>query len=372
MKTRLALILIVFLTANMITHAQNNVYPTSGDVTIYNYSPSLLLKRNTNTGGFTQGIQTQLQDGTNCWFFGTLHGNEFRISKGDYQDAKLVVNSSGYVGIGTTSPSKKLTVIGGTEVVSYFEAANSGYAALTFSGNGGATKAALTTYNGNIYFGRLNSSQTGSCVDLIINSNGYVGIGTATPISALDINGTITLRQQGNGTTASPYETEALRSFVGDGYAYPSINFVNDWQNTHRSWMNFNVRDGNHNKITALTINGDGNVGIGTTNPGSYKLAVEGTIGAREVKVTTAAWADFVFHPTYKLRTLREVEQFIKANNHLPEIPTETEVKENGIGLGEMNAKLLQKIEELTLYMIEQNKKIIDLEKKVIELNNNQ
>lgn len=103
-----------------------------------------------------------------------------------------------------------------------------------------------------------------------------------------------------------------------------------------------------------MTMTSGGNIGIGTTNPGSYKLAVEGVIGAHEIKVTTDGWADFVFEPDYKLMTLADLKAFISENKHLPEIPTTKEVEENGISVGEMNAKLLQKIEELTLYTIQQ------------------
>jgi hypothetical protein len=99
-----------------------------------------------------------------------------------------------------------------------------------------------------------------------------------------------------------------------------------------------------------------GKLAIGTYNPGSYKLAVEGTIGARKIKVTQGSWADFVFHPDYELPSLQEVERFIKANRHLPEIPSAREVESDGLDLGEMNKKLLQKIEEMTLYMIEMKK----------------
>ncbi|HEY9259077.1 hypothetical protein [Chitinophaga sp.] len=96
-----------------------------------------------------------------------------------------------------------------------------------------------------------------------------------------------------------------------------------------------------------------GKLAIGTFNPGNYKLAVEGTIGARRVKVTQGSWADFVFYPDYKLPSLEEVEQFVKTNQHLPEIPSAKEVEKEGLDVGEMNKKLLQKIEELTLYIIE-------------------
>jgi len=106
----------------------------------------------------------------------------------------------------------------------------------------------------------------------------------------------------------------------------------------------------------------DGNVGIGTTNPTS-KLTVAGNINSREVKVTVDAGADFVFENNYNLPSLDAVAKFIKENKHLPEIASADEMKKEGINLSEMNIKLLQKIEELTLYMIEQSKEIKALKK---------
>ncbi|TWF44804.1 hypothetical protein FHW36_101726 [Chitinophaga polysaccharea] len=114
---------------------------------------------------------------------------------------------------------------------------------------------------------------------------------------------------------------------------------------------------------SSMVIANNKNVGIGVDNP-AYKLTVDGTIGARRVKVTQEQWADYVFHPNYKLPALATVSQFIKDNKHLPDIPSEKEVKERGVDLGEMNKLYLQKIEELTLY-------IIDLQRQVDALKEN-
>jgi hypothetical protein len=111
-------------------------------------------------------------------------------------------------------------------------------------------------------------------------------------------------------------------------------------------------------------------VGTGATIPvgSTYKMAIAGGIITEKVRVATngtAFWADFVFDKNYHLRPLSEVESYIKINKHLPEIPSTDEVTKNGIDLAETQALLLQKVEELTLYVIQQNKKIEGLEKKV-------
>jgi hypothetical protein len=113
----------------------------------------------------------------------------------------------------------------------------------------------------------------------------------------------------------------------------------------------------------------NGNVGIGTTDTKGYKLAVNGDAIFTKIKVKSfAAWPDYVFEEDYVLPALSEVEQFIKTNKYLPDIPSAKEVKENGIDVEEMNRKLLQKVEELTLYLIQQQKEITALKEQVNSL----
>ena len=114
--------------------------------------------------------------------------------------------------------------------------------------------------------------------------------------------------------------------------------------------------------LNDLSVNG--NVVIGTSDTQGYKLAVNGTIRAKEVKVESE-WADFVFKKDYNLPALEEVEQHIEENGTLPGVPSEKEVKANGVNLAETNVLLLQKIEELTLYIIQQEKRMEVMEAKI-------
>ena len=132
-------------------------------------------------------------------------------------------------------------------------------------------------------------------------------------------------------------------------------------------WLRYNY-DGNWQGWKKIVLaNPNGNVGIGTGDPQGWKLAVNGQIRAKEIKVETG-WSDFVFSDDYKLPSLEDVEKHIKNEGHLKDIPSAAEVEKNGIYLGEMDSKLLLKIEELTLYTIQQQKEIEMLKKENAEL----
>ena len=106
----------------------------------------------------------------------------------------------------------------------------------------------------------------------------------------------------------------------------------------------------------AFTAN-SANIGNG------FICSATGQVKAKEIRVTLTGWSDFVFDDGYQLPSLEQLERYVKENRHLPDVPTETEVKQGGVDLGQMNALLLQKVEELTLYIIDLQKQIDELKK---------
>ena len=119
-----------------------------------------------------------------------------------------------------------------------------------------------------------------------------------------------------------------------------------------------------------VLFSNSGGVGIGVTALGSgVKFQVAGKIKVQEIEVALTPWPDFVFNSDYKLKPLAEVEAFIQENNHLPGVPSQADVEQNGLNLGEMNAVLLQKIEELTLYVIDLKKENDQIKQQLNNLN---
>ena len=115
---------------------------------------------------------------------------------------------------------------------------------------------------------------------------------------------------------------------------------------------------------TFMTFLPNGYVGVGTVAP-KEMLSVNGNIRAKQIKVETTNWPDYVFSENYQLPSLKETEKFIQTNGHLPEVPKASEIEQNGVDLGELNKILLKKMEEMTLYMIDKDKRIQALEETV-------
>lgn len=170
-------------------------------------------------------------------------------------------------------------------------------------------------------------------------NGGNVGIGTINASAPLTVYGKSLFFPARIGSGDA-------RSFeIGNTFQFP--NFIN---NDYPVFL----KTGGGNQPLILDA---ARVGIGTANPSSM-LTVAGTIASREVQVTVNAGADFVFEDNYNLPSLETLDKYIKENKHLPEIASAEEMKKDGINLSEMNIKLLQKIEELTLYTIEQHKEL--------------
>ena len=164
-------------------------------------------------------------------------------------------------------------------------------------------------------------------------SMGKLGVGTSSPINNLDVIGVLGFR----GINASNLPSTHWRLYFNAS-------------STVDNGLQFRVND-------ELKVNFKNDT-----------FMFDGLIRSKEIKVQLNVWSDFVFAKDYELPTLEELEAYILQNQHLPDIPSETEVIENGVNLGEMNAKLLQKIEELTLYLIEQNKQNKAQQKKIEQL----
>lgn len=259
--------------------------------------------------------------------FGTRsnHPLWFFTNNSDAPPALSISSTGQFVGINTTSPQTHLDIYGSNTQ-------------LRLTDNSTANSTTISRYTNRLEIQTPDIFQvamgTTANPSFIIKSNGYIGIGDNSPVNKVQI-GTI-LGFSGNDLAIGDN---------GKGMSFYQSSTASIW------YSNTNF---------SLMPNGSGgNVGIGTLNP-AYPLSVNGTIQSKEVRVETG-WADFVFDEHYELPSLDSVEIFTKQNKHLPGIPSAEEIKKNGLAVGELQTKMMQKIEELTLYTIELKKEINEL-----------
>lgn len=281
---------------------------------------------------------------------------------------RMTINYNGNVGIGTTSPTDKLQIRngftfhdGGDKVIGFGTSAGLSWLNRNDSSKNGDLDP--SKYSGELRYDpddgyldlRVANTLDGEPLTAVrINRDRKVGIGTTYPKTKLELDGDFSLSRN--------RKIRFLEKKGGDYRAY--IGSTNGENGDYNSLV-FAVAD----EKEAMRITGNGNVGIGTLNTQGYKLGVNGKIAATEVKVALYdKWPDFVFEDSYQLPTIEEVEYQITTQGHLKDIPSAAEVEQDGFFLGNMNAKLLQKIEELTLYIIQQNKQINQLENQNEEL----
>lgn len=347
----------------------SNIFTTNtGNVGIGTSSPAEKLTINAtdpaikflNAGtekGFIQATGSDIKFGT---YLSNTTGDIVFNTKGV---DRMFIKPDGNIGIGTDDPTEKLTINAVNPSIKLLQSnTQKGY--LKLEANNVTLGTFSTNTNGRIEF------STKDVERMTITPDGFFGIGTQSPVSKFQItdgdeagisnHGHMMLGNQ-NGANLVIDNNEILARNNGS-YANLSLQegggnvYIGDPSNfssAHRLGV-----DGN----TVIT----GNVRIGTTvTPSGYKLAVDGKMICTEVMVRLVAnWPDYVFAKNYKLRALDEVEAFIKKNNHLPGIPSAKKIEASGLSIGEMQKLQMEKIEELTLYIIELKKEIEKLKEK--------
>ena len=370
-----AFILTNVLFFSLSLNAQNNKIESTGNVGIGTTSPVVRLSV---YGPSDDSAAISLQSGTNSRFYIQQGGALLKMGGTAPGTGIINVTNTGKVGIGTNAPVSMLDVNGDFRlgVTTGGTAYSIGFTRTVGAQLYGTTAAGLT----------LGGDVTG--IDAVILPGGNVGIGTTNPSHKLDIaNGSVNIGAGANiayragsyfsmgnmSHTNTPYiafnaflttsDITTAKNLITPNYnAGSGLIIRGEAGNSGLHFLQKNYNNGvapyDINSFTeVLTLTPTGTVGVGTTATGVHKLAVEGSIGARKVKVTQTGWADFVFEPEYKLPSLSELETYIKTNKHLPDVPSAADVIRDGLDLGEMNKILLQKIEELTLHLIEQDKR---------------
>lgn len=312
------------------------LYIAKGTIASYGYPNSLNFQTN-DTNRMVINSEGDIEISGNIHLNGAINGAD------RYNQSTRIQSQYGYADIGAVNAG----------YFHFYTDRPGFYFGKTLTINGGKIRSAS---GNNLYLNTFDTTRV-----TILKKNGNVGIGVDDPQEKLHIDGAI----RGNGTNGA-VTLRGDSGCVTIGANSQAMEFVTDKSqfvfnkpiynqsgvyNVQNSNMLFNI-----NGTNRMLIQNNGNIGIGTASP-AYKLDVNGTIRANEIIVNTTG-ADFVFAEDYQLRPLSEVKAFIKENKHLPEIKSAQEMQENGIGVNELQTQLLQKIEELTLYILQQEEKI--------------
>lgn len=261
-------------------------------------------------------------------------------------NGSVIYYNDGNLGVGTDTPSTKLQIKQSTNGLNLAIRNDADYADLkllsSYDSLSALSNFMLQTGSGDNFSISTNASNTSS---LLINISGSVGIGTNVRQRRFHV--------AGNGNI-----------FVLEGSTYSYISWYPDSFTSGRKACTGFGNASDDNFTIANEVSG-ANVVI-STNRGA--LIVPGKVKATEVKVISNVWADYVFDSTYNLRSLTEVKNYINENKHLPGIANAKEIKENGLSLGEMQQKQMEKIEELTLYLIKQDEQIKELKSEINNL----
>ncbi len=342
MKFRILSATVCGFIASISTSAQTNTFPGSGNVGIGTTTPTALLQvgQNTRSQSFKVSIVGNRAN-TNAEILGSLAV----VGVDPTYISTMGAVAWDYYNLGNApSWSGTLLVHNGTGVTTNgfgFPPANEGMVMFQNVSNG-----VIASNGANIHISPFGNPSASFLI------NGNVGIGTTTPGSKLQINtlgqstdGAIILGGDGHWAilrASNPSGANNGITQAGDS----GIIYSGGTQGTGAfiiaPWAA---------QTSGLRMDAAGNVGIGTANPGQ-KLSVNGTISAKEIIVQTTGWSDYVFDESYQLVPLSTVEKHIKQDKHLPGMPSAAEVAEHGVKIGDMQAKLLGKIEELTLHMI--------------------
>ena len=301
-------------------------------------------------------------------------------------NASMWLKPSGQLGIGNPHPSSTDYVemynsVGYSNILNLY---NSSFnSVFNVQDNGSTVITGTSIVNGSSIINSTSTTnapltiQAGSTNLFNVSSNGKVGIGTASPLFNLHV-----ASSSGTNANSSVYSTNGnATSWVYNDILSYGLNI--DPSGNGHIISNINSIVGNLSSASPMNImsfNGLGQVFIGTSMPnssntiGALSLNVYGGINTTALYVTDPAskWSDFVFDNNYKLMPLKELEIFYKMNHHLPSVPTTKEIQEKGNNLAETDAILLQKIEELTLYLVEQQKMLEKQQLEIAKLKNRQ